>query len=253
MAYYYHINGNLCVDDLERAVRVVASRCESLRTCFVKDETNAAQAYQKVLPSSHMSLERKKISSVEEVATEYKSLRMQNIDMASGKLLRLVLLTLSPSSHYRLIYHHNIIMDVVSLQVFLSDFEKAYNGESLGMPPRQYPDFSVAQRRALENGEMSKELKYWQGVFPAGEQPPTLPLLPMARTSSRVPMAKFDTYQVQWRLQSELAARIKSMSKTQASTPFHFYLAAFQAMLFCFTDTSDLTIGIAVAARNEGD
>ena len=253
VAYYYHVKGDLNVSDLERAVRVVTSRHESLRTCFVPDESDLAQGYQKVLPSSPVRLEQKNIGSVDEVATEYKKLRTSDIDMASGELLRLVLLTLSSSSHYLLMYHHHIIMDGVSLQVFLADLEKAYMGVSLGAPPRQYPEFSVAQRRAFENGDMSKELEYWRGVFPDGEQPPVLPLLPMARTSSRVAMAKFDTHQVQWRLEPVLAARIKSVSKAQRSTPFHLYLAAFQAMLFCFTNTDELTIGVADAARNDGD
>ncbi len=255
VAYYYHIKGNLHIGDLERAVRIVTSRHESLRTCFVQDETDAAQAYQKVLPSSPIRLQCKKINSVEDIATEYKKLRTQDLDLASGELLKMVLLTLSSSSssYYLLVYHHHIIMDGVSLQVFLSDLEKAYNGVSLGAPPRQYPDFSAAQRRAFENGEMSKELEYWRGVFPAGEQPPILPLLPMARISSRVAMAKFDTHQVQWRLDPALAARVRSVSKGQRSTPFHFYLAAFKAMLFCFTDADDLTIGVADAARNDGN
>lgn len=253
VAYYYHLKGNLHIADMERAVRIVTSRHESLRTCFIQDETDAALAYQKVLPSSPIRLECKKINSVDDVATEYRKLRTQDIDMASGELLQLVLLTLSPLSHYLLVYHHHIIMDGVSLQVFLSDLEKAYNGESLGAPPRQYPDFSVAQRRAFEKGDMNKELKYWKEVFPAGEQPPVLPLLPMARTSSRVAMTKFDTHQVQLRLEPTLAARIKLVSKAQRSTPFHLYLAAFKAMLFCFTNTDELTIGIADAARNDGD
>ena len=253
VAYYFHVKGDLKVSDMERAVRVVTSRHESLRTCFVPDESDPAQGYQKVLPSSPVRLERRNIDSVDEVATEYEKLRTSDLDMSSGELLRLTLLTFSPSSNYLLMYHHHIIMDGVSLQVFLAELEKAYNGESLGAPPRQYPEFSVAQRRAFEKGDMSKELEYWRGVFPAGEQPPILPLLPMARTSSRVAMTEFDTHQVQWRLEPALAARIKSVSKTQRSTPFHLYLAAFQAMLFCFTDTDDLTIGVADAARNDGD
>ncbi|KKK13064.1 hypothetical protein AOCH_003088 [Aspergillus ochraceoroseus] len=226
---------------MERAVRVVATRHEALRTCFVPDEADAAQAYQKVLPSSPIRLRCKKINSKSDVDSEYQRLRMQDLDLASGELLRLVLLTLAPSSHYLLVYHHHIIMDGISLQVFLADLEKAYNGESLGPAPRQYPDFSAAQRQAVDNGGMEEELKYWRGVFPAHEQPPILPLLPMARTSSRV----------QQRIEPTLAARIRAVSKAQRSTPFHLYLAAFKAMLFCFTDADDLTIGVADGARND--
>ncbi|KAK4065845.1 uncharacterized protein Triagg1_8397 [Trichoderma aggressivum f. europaeum] len=154
VAYYYHIKGNLDVGDMERAVRLVASRHEALRTCFVQDETDASQAYQKVLPSSPVRLICKKIDSEDDVASEYQSLRAHDLDMASGELLKLVLHTLSPSSHFLLMYHHHIIMDGIGLQVFLSDLEKAYKGESLGPAPKWYPDFSKAQRQAFENGEM---------------------------------------------------------------------------------------------------
>ncbi|KAF1829261.1 hypothetical protein BDW02DRAFT_651485 [Decorospora gaudefroyi] len=251
VAYYYRIKGDLNVGDLERAVRVVASRHEALRTCFIPDEEDASCAYQKVLPSSPIRLQYKTISHEEDVAVEYAKLRTHDFDMASGELLRLVLLTLSASSHYLLVYHHHIIIDGISLQVFLSDLEKAYNGTSLGPAPLQYPDFSVTQQKAVEDGDMDKELRFWRGIFPAGEEAPVLPLLPMARGHSRVPMAKYDTYQVQRRITPELAARIKSVSKAQRSSPFHVYLAAFKTLLFRFTETEDLAIGVADGARND--
>ena len=205
------------------------------------------------MATSSLRLEHKKINSVEDVSVEYAELQKHVFDLESGDMVRVVLLSLSPTSHYILFNYHHIVMDGVSFQIFLSDLEKAYNGQSLGAPPRQFPDYSAAQRKALKNGEMDDELKYWQGVFPAGEQPPVLPLLPMARMTSRVPMKDFDVHQVAHRVEPGLATRIKSASKAQRSTPFHFYLAAYKAMLFSFTDTQDLTIGIADANRNDSD
>lgn len=252
VAYYYNVEGHLNIPDLERAVRVVASRHESLRTCFIADEDDPAQGYQKVLPSSPIRLECKTIASESEVTTELSKLRSEYLDLESGYLLRLVLLTLNPTTHYLLMYHHHIIMDGVSLEVFLYDLEKAYNGQSLGAAPRQYPEYSATQRQAWADGDMAKEMAYWRSVFPAGEQPPVLPLLPMSKTSSRVAMSEFDTHQVGHLLDPVLAAKIRAVSKTQGSTPFHFYLAAFKAMLFRFApETDDLTIGLADAARND--
>ena len=253
VTFYYRMTGNLRVGDLERAIRVVTARHEALRTCFIGDENEADQAFQSILAISPIKLERRKINSVEEVKAEYTRLQAHEFDLASGNLLRLVLLTLSPSSHYLLINYHHIIMDGVSFQVFISDLEKVYNGQALGTPPQQYPDFSVAQRQAFEKGEMSDELRYWLGVFPTGEQPPILPLLPMARTSSRVAMTHYEVHQVDTRLEPGLLARIKSVSKAQRCTTFHFFLASFKAMLFSFIDAQDLTIGIADANRNDSD
>ena len=250
----FHLTGTMRAGDLERALRVVTARHEALRTCFIGNEHDEAdQASQVILARSPIRLERETVGSTEEVAAEYERLRAHVFDLARGPLLRLMLMTLSPTSHYLLVSYHHIIMDMASFQVLTSELENVYNGQSLETPPRQYPDFSVAQRQALDNGELDDELGYWRGVFPAGEQPPILPLLPMARSSSRVATASYDVHQVGARLEPALAARVKAVAKAQRSTPFHFYLATLKTMLFSFTDARDLTIGIADANRHDSD
>lgn len=245
VVFYYRVDGNLRIAALERAVRLVTNRHEALRTCFVEDPADPAQASQKVLASSAIRLERKKITSVDDVAVEFAKLKNHKFDLSSGKLLRMLLLTLSSSCHYLLFNYHHIIMDGVSFNIFLTDLERAYNGVSLGPPPLQYPDVSLAQRRAFENGGLSGELGYWKTVFPPGEQPPVLPLLPMAQTNPRMQMKVFDTHQVGCKLDPAIAARLRVVAKAQRCTPFHFYMAAYKAMLFLFTDAQDMTIGIA--------
>lgn len=98
---------------MERAIRVVTARHEALRTCSVENQAEAYQAYQKVMNSSPLRLEHKKIESVEDVAAEYTQLKKHVFDIESGKLIRLVLLSLSPSSHYLLVNYHHILMDGV--------------------------------------------------------------------------------------------------------------------------------------------
>lgn len=251
VATYYRITGDLRVNDLTRAIRLVCSRHESLRTCFVADETAEGEASQKVMPSSPLRLEVKNIKSEEDVATEYAKIRTYELDLETGDLLKLVLLTLSPSVHFLLMNYHHIIMDGISWQVFLSDLKKAYNGEPLGAPPRQYPEFSVAQRKALESGAMDEQLNYWRQMFPTNDPPTVLPLLPMSRVSARKSMKIYGTHQVEFRLEPALLARVKSFSKSNGASPFHLYLAAFKAMLFSFMDAPDLTIGVADAGRSE--
>lgn len=98
---------------------------------------------------------------------------------------------------------------------------------------------------------MDSELKFWRGVFP--DAPPVLPLLPMAQVSTRMALKTFRVNQVEFRLESKMATRIKQISMKQRCTAFHFYLAVFKAMLFRFLDIDDLTIGIADANRTDAD
>lgn len=251
VAFYYHIAGNIHFGKLEKAIRTVTARHESLRTCFVEDESRPDQAFQKVMSSSSLRLERKQITTFEEVGLEYAELQKHVFDLSAGDLIRLMVLSLTPTSHYLLVNYHHIVMDGVSFQIFLSDLEKAYDGKSLGKLPLQYPDFTTSQRRAFDNGKMEVDVKYWRGLFPEGEQPPVLPLLPMARVSSRVAMKKFGVHQVGLRLEKDLVARIRAIAKAQQSTPFHFYLAVYKNMLFGLSQAQDLTIGIADANRRK--
>ncbi|KAL8725083.1 MAG: hypothetical protein Q9166_007577 [cf. Caloplaca sp. 2 TL-2023] len=110
------------------------------------------------MSSYPLRLQHKKITSEENVTTEYTKLQIHVFDFENGKLIRVVLLSLSPSSHYLLFNYHHIFMDGVSFQVFLSNLEKAYISESLGKPPRQFLDFSAAQRKAFKNREMNDVL-----------------------------------------------------------------------------------------------
>lgn len=252
VALKFRLAGHVRVGDLERALRVVTARHESLRTSFIGDENEADQASQKISARSMVRLERKTARSAEEVAAAYTQLRQHEFDLSSGPLLRLMLVSLSPTSHYLLVNYHHIIMDMASFQIFTAELEKVYNAQPLGPPPKQYPDFSVLQRQAIEKEELAGELDYWRGVFPAGEQPPVLPLLPMARSSSRMAMTDYAVHQVGIRLDPAVAEQIK-LSKAHRCTPFHFYLAAFKTMLFSFTDSQDLIIGIADANRNDSD
>ncbi|KAK4224395.1 lovastatin nonaketide synthase [Podospora fimiseda] len=247
----YRLSGRVRVGDLENSLRVVAARHESLRTVFIADKDEVGDASQKVLARSPVKLETKTVNSEEEAVAVYQQLRTHIFDLENGPLIRMMLITLSPNSHHLLVNCHHIITDMDSLYIIFAEMEKAYNGQPLGPPPRQYPEFSVAQRKALENRELDDDLKYWQKVFPAGEQPPVLPLLPMARSTSRVAMTDYAVHQVRLPLKPEMVARVKAVSKAQRSTPFHFYVAAYKAMLFSFTDAEDLTIGIADANRSD--
>nr|BAZ95823.1 PKS-NRPS hybrid cpaA [Curvularia pallescens] len=249
----FRMNGHVRVGDLERAIDAVTARHEALRTCFSEDSEEADQAWQNILSRSLVKLERKSVASEEEVAAEYDQLRTYQFDLTSGPLLRMILVTLSPTSHFLLVNYHHIIMDMASFQVLTSEIDKVYNGQRLGPVSRQYPDFSVEQRRMLDDGEMADEIEYWRGIFPAGSQPPVLPLLPMARSSSRTAMTNYALHQVSTLLDANLVAQVKAVSRAHRSTPFHFYLAAFKAMLFAFTDTQELTIGIADANRQDSD
>ncbi|KAF2271629.1 amino acid adenylation domain-containing protein [Westerdykella ornata] len=236
--------GPLRVNDLANAVKIVAHRHEALRTCFFVDEEH--RPTQGVLPTSFISLLRKTISSEQDVSREFEDLKSHAFDLERGETMKVLLLTLSETQHFLLIGYHHIIMDGVSLEIFLSDLVKAYNGHLLSSSIIQPTDFAARERDELPAITSSPELKFWKKEF--ANLPKPLPLFPFAQ-HPRLNLTHYDFESVDEKIPSTLSSRVKEVCKKNKITPFHFYLAAFKTMLFHFLNIDDLCIGISDANR----
>lgn len=243
--------GNLRINDFKNAVHMVGQRHEALRTSFFSEPNEMSQPMQGVLRESTLQLEQKTIATEEEVGQEFSTLQKHIYDIEAGENIRIVLLTLSSNKFFVLIGYPHITMDGVSFQILLSDLERAYNGQKLAPVACQYAQFSSKQRRAIESGELKDELAFWQKEFPS--IPPTLPLFPFAKTSSRRILKKYGFSRADFRVNPILAANIKEGARRLKVTAFHVYIAALKALLFRFLDTEELCIGIADANRTEAN
>lgn len=244
-----HLNGSLRLDDLEKAVQTVALRHEALRTSFFADENQ--KPFQGVLDSPVLRLEKRSIANANEIAVEFTRLKTHIYDLERGETMRIVLVSQSATSHFLMVGYHHINMDGISLQVLLSDVDKSYRRQFLSPKMLQYPEYSSRQRKDFQNGGMKKELAYWRKEF--ADFPAPLPLLPFSLVTSRQVVTQYDSSNVEIKVSSELAGRIRDTCRKHKITPFHFYLVAFKTLLFRFLEIEDLCIGIADANRTDSD
>lgn len=246
---FFCLTGNLRINDLERAVRAIGQRHEALRTCFFLNENKKPQ--QGVMEFSLLHLEQQRVYSDSDVAAEFLRLKNHVYDLEGGQTMRIRLLSLSPTDHYLLIGCHHINVDGISHQVLMSDLENAYNGKALQEDLLQYPEFSVRQRAEYESGAWKKELSFWKKEYPDIPQP--LPLLSLCQSTSRRTLTEYDFNRVDFRVGTELATRIRDKCRKHKATAFHFYLAAFEILLYQYTDADDMCIGIGDGNRTEAD
>lgn len=244
------LKGALHVERFESAIQTLGQRHQALRTAFVfqGDQELPVQA---ILKNSLLQLEKKQIKDAREASQVYEEMKNHVFDIEGGKSMRLVLLALSPTIHFLVVGYHHINMDGASLEVFLADLTKLYNGMRLTPNPYQYPDFSVQQSLDIQRGTMQSDLAYWKTQL--ADSPAALPLLPFASAKRRTPIRRYDHNRVSRRIDSGLAARIRDVCRKQKASVFHFHLAVFQATLFRLLDTADLTVGMADANRFEDD
>ncbi|KAI0412784.1 putative polyketide synthase [Xylaria grammica] len=241
------LHGSLKVNNFEAAIKLVANRHDALKTAFVKDEN---RTWQGIMKESRLRLETRAIQHEDQVATEFDRLRDHIYDIENGDTIRVILLSMNPSTSFLLIGYHHINMDGVSLEVFLADLGKAYTGVPLGGPPVQYPDWSIEQRNTIADGRMKTELDYWESELSG--LPPALPLLPSSNTKTRCILHYYSHATVSRSVDTDLGVQISQTCRKLKASVFHFYAAIYEVTLFQLLRSADLCIGMADANRLEG-
>ena len=240
------VKGTVRVDSLERAVQKVAARHESLRTSFFVNENQ--KPVQGISDTSSLQLHSVLLANESGVAHELERLKNHIYDIENGECMRIVHLGLTPTESYVLIGSHHIIMDGISLEVFLDDLQKAYNGQDLVTEPAyQYAAYSEKLRVDLASGSMQGEIDYWRSEFEAPLS--ALPLLPFSTARQRTPLAAYEHNSVSRAISSQLSVQIQDACRKRKANLFHFHLGVFQVLLFKLFGNNDVCIGMADANR----
>ena len=257
MSSALRIKGPLNADVLEKVLRELVKRHESLRTCF---DDNDGEPVQKVLPPESWSLNRQDLSQLAEVDQQTAVEKAVNADtltpydLKTGPLFRASLLHLAADHHVLVAGMHHIISDAWSMEVLVKELSILYMAFSSGMGsplpslPIQYADYSAWQRQQMDSGEMQKHLQYWQETLTGA--PPVL-VLPTDRPRQDIPSNNGALKVVPF--PKDLADRINRASGELDVTPFMFLLGAWQLLLGRYADSRDVVIGSPIAGRSRSE
>ncbi|TLS21198.1 uncharacterized protein PpBr36_10632 [Pyricularia pennisetigena] len=252
------LQGSLDVDRLGRALEHVGQYHEALRTMFATDEVSK-KPVQCVLAKTVLHLEHEHAKDERDVDEAVQELQKHVYNLGRGETLRLKLVSLSDTLHYAILGYHHIAVDGVGFRIFFDDLERAYNGSELEGPDEnrvQYPDFTIRQMEALENGQWAPDLDYWRSQFPADDLPAPLPLLSPSLLAVHPQDSSFGSHNVSFRVSAATQQRLANLCRRNlGTTSFHFYLAAFRVLLFRLADSKvdDLCIGVAHSGRQDAD
>ena len=248
------IGTELDVDQLDRAFNLIIARHENLRTMFPSQNGQARQA---ILDRLDFKLERIDLSQhrKEERDRKAKEICQTDVtmpfDLARGPLIRGKVIKLAENEHILMLNMHHIITDGWSLGVLLKELGTIVEAYREGRDPElaplpiQYVDYSICQRKWLEEGGVLKrQLAYWQEKL-AG-LPDRLHLITdYPRPSVRSFVGAAHSFSVD----AQLAGQLKSLAEQQGGTLFMILLAAFKVLLYRYTDQSDICVGTLIANR----
>jgi amino acid adenylation domain-containing protein/non-ribosomal peptide synthase protein (TIGR01720 family) len=260
-AYHIHgairLQGQLNVFALERCFQEIVRRHEALRTNFITQDGQPLQIVRNdtAWNLSVVDLQHLSDSEQESEAQRLAIARMQQpFDLTKDCLLQVTLLQLSPTDSILLFCMHHIVSDGWSMGVFVGEFATLYNAFCVGLPSPlpdlaiQYADFAVWQRQWLQGDVLQAQLSYWQKQL---ANAPALLELPTDRPRTAVQGWAGKTQS--FILPVKLTEALNRLSQRESVTPFMTLLAAFDILLYRYTNQTDILVGSPIANRNRSE
>ena len=252
------MSGHTSIDNAERCVIELGNRHEIFRTAFFDDPERMNEATMGLLKETPLRLERRLVSSMDEVEAEFDELINYEFKLEQGETIRLKLVSLDDETHFGIFAFHHIAMDGFSFNIVLSELNMLYEAQKLDPVPVPFSDFATRQRRQVTDGSLDADFQFWKDMYsiklPSGETKPDflepLPLFSLAQ-SPRKRLENYEYEECKLLLDGRTIRQIRAHCRRQRITAFHFFLGVFRTFLFRHLDIEDLVIGIADANRND--
>lgn len=251
------ITGPLNIPILEQTIREIVKRHEALRTVL-----SVVDGYpvQKILPSLDITLPLIDLTHVPLSERRRHAIRIRDeeasvpFDLATGPLVRSVLLRLSDEEHWLLLLTHHVVFDSWSVGIFSQELAVVYSALLEGYPPSlpeleiQYADFAVWQRQWLQGKVLDEQLDFWVRKLESAA-----PVLQLPTDRPRPAVQTFRGRLEGIRLSLELTRALREMSRKEGVTLYMIFLAAFKTLLFRYSSQDDIVISGGVAHRNRSE
>lgn len=245
--------GSLNISMLEQSLNKIIRRHEVLRTTFPIVDGLPVQV---IAPALTLKLPLLSLQELPEAERTAQALHLvteeidRPFDLASGPLVRAVLLRLREDEHILVLVIHHIVSDGWSIGILLKELGTFYEALSKGEPsvlpklPIQYADFAVWQRHWLKEHVLDSLLAYWKDRLEG------LPMLQLPTDRPRPAVQEARGSMQFLSLPEPLTESLKTLSKQQGCNLFVTLLAAFKTLLHRYTGQEDIVVGTPVANRN---
>ena len=256
------IVGSLNIAALKRALHAIFLRHEVLRTTYTSgdgrpiqviapaDSFDAAEGTLLRLIDLRALPADEHVSTAQRLAVEEAS---RPFDLACGPLVRVALLQLGQHEHILFLTMHHIVSDGWSMNILVREIIGGYTAFSSGREPAlpplsiQYADYALWQRQWLDGAVREQQLRYWQTQLAA------LSTLELPTDYPRSPVQHFRGARQRVMLARPLSDALLNLSRRSETTLFMTLLAAFQILLYRYSNQDDIAVGSPIAGRTQAE
>jgi amino acid adenylation domain-containing protein len=235
--------GGVKKERLEDIFLKLIQRHENLRTSFVMI---GSKVVQKIYEEIDFKIEYYETS--EEDAKKIVNEFVRPFDL-SKELLRVGLIKIDGKKRIFMVDMHHIISDGVTMNIIIKEFMALYGGNEQ-LPPLkvQYKDYSEWQNNCTQSERINAQKEYWLKQF-AGE----IPVLDFPTDYPRPTVLNSEGDQVRFRLDRELANKIKRLEAEAQVTCNIVLLSIFYILLSKYTGQEDIVVGTPITGRSDVD
>jgi amino acid adenylation domain-containing protein len=251
------ISGNLNLETLNTALKVVLQRHQILRTSFhcLPGMTIPLQVVNDFLRDD-LSILNHDLSSIDPdrqqnaIALMIESAKQHIFDFQQSPLLQVSLAALSPSKYILLLNLPSICADTISLHNLVAEISRAYRtclcGEELADEPVQYVLFSEWQNELFQSPEAKIGREYWQQ-----QDISHIYSLKLLNENQAVGKTRFQPQVLTYTIHPELGAKISSIATNFNTSESIFLLTCWQILLWRLTGVAEMVVGTACNGRPE--
>ena len=239
----FRLHGSLDADALERALYIVSTRHEVLRTHFpVRD----GRADVRVLPSLGRML--REHVDANTLDTRLRDFVLAPFDLAEGPLVRSALFRLGSDDHVFVLVMHHLVSDGWSSAILASELRESYVGEhELAALPFQYADYAAWQRKALSGDALDRLTKHWTDALRGAP-----PVLELPTFGARPATQSYRGAVLEFQLDAAHRDRLTALARREGVTLYMLLLAAYATVLSRWSGQHDLVVGTPMANRSAG-
>lgn len=242
---------------LEQSFRDLIERHEIIRTVF-QEKGEELRQFIKTSQEFNFRLTyidlQHEINQSEKLSEIIEQEITHSFDLSQGPLLRACLLQLEDQKYVFSFVMHHIISDAWSMQLLVKELLINYNfakqGDKIQTNPLkiQYKDYASWQQKSLLEGRLKEHKYFWLNLF-EGE----LPLLELPCDYPRPLVKTYNGGTVQTRINPSVYEGFKKYTQTEGLTVFMSLTGIVNALLYRFTNQTDIIIGTPIAGRVHSD
>ncbi|WP_028592998.1 non-ribosomal peptide synthetase [Paenibacillus assamensis] len=249
--FVLHMQGELNIEKLRQAVRIMMDRHEALRSIVDSDGE-----YIEILKEYHAEIQLTVADLLHQDGIEHQYERWLRAEMNTpfdlrtrSSLFRTRIFRRSDNEHDVLFTFHHLVIDGWSIALFIGELEKVYSslvdGNSIQLlHVAQFSEFTSWQNAVLEGEQANTAIHYWREQFESKYLS-----LPIPSNKALVDQNKTDSQRYSFHLDHDVTRALREFSIRAQNSLFVTMLAAFKLLLHKITGQEDVVVGIPTAGQ----